>query len=63
MDSSFHMIDVGGKAPTRRVAVAQGRILVGATAFDLIKNRKLPKGDALVLAEIAGIQGRNAPAT
>ena len=51
------MIDVGGKAPTHRVAIAEGRILVGEQAFALIEQRALPKGDALVLAEIAGIQG------
>ena len=51
------MIDVGGKAPTHRVAIAEGRILVGEQAFALIEQRSLPKGDALVLAEIAGIQG------
>lgn len=57
MNSSFHMIDVGEKPPTRRIAVAEGSILVGATAFELIRTRSLPKGDVLILAEIAGIQG------
>ena len=56
-DPAFRMIDVGDKAPTRRIAVAAGTISVGAEAFPLIKARRLPKGDALVLAEIAGIQG------
>lgn len=51
------MIDVGGKAPTHRIAIAEGRIVVGAHAFGLIRDRALPKGDVLVLAEIAGIQG------
>ena len=51
------MIDVGGKAPTHRIAIAEGRIIVGAHAFGLIRERALPKGDVLVLAEIAGIQG------
>lgn len=54
--NQFHMVDIGHKKPTHRLAVAQGEILVGKTAFDLIKNKKLPKGDPLVLAEIAGIQ-------
>lgn len=57
MNHGFHMIDVGGKAPTHRVAIAEGRIVVGAEAFVLIQERTLPKGDARVLAEIAGIQG------
>lgn len=51
------MIDVGGKVPTHRVAIAEGRIHVGEKAFALIKHRSLPKGDALMLAEVAGIQG------
>ncbi len=51
------MIDVGGKTPTHRIAAAEGRIRVGEQAFSLIAQRSLPKGDALVLAEVAGIQG------
>ena len=57
MHQGFHMIDVGGKAPTHRIAIAEGRIFVGESAFTLIRNRSLPKGDVLMLAEIAGIQG------
>lgn len=51
------MIDVGAKKPTHRVAIAEGRIDVGAQVFQLIRDRALPKGDVLLLAEIAGIQG------
>lgn len=57
MKPAFHMIDVGNKPITHRIAVASGEIVVGAEAFALIRDRKLPKGDVLVLAEIAGIQG------
>jgi molybdenum cofactor biosynthesis protein MoaC len=57
MNQGFHMIDVGGKTPTNRIAIAEGRIVVGEAAFWQIKHRSLPKGDVLVLAEIAGIQG------
>ena len=57
MNQGFRMIDVGGKAPTHRTAIAEGRIFVGEKAFSMIFHRALPKGDALVLAEIAGIQG------
>src|SRR5574343_236276 len=57
MNQTFSMIDVGGKQPTNRIAVATGLIHVGASAFALIRDRQLPKGDALMLAEIAGIQG------
>lgn len=51
------MIDVGNKPIKHRIAVASGEIVVGAEAFALIRDRKLPKGDVLMLAEIAGIQG------
>jgi molybdenum cofactor biosynthesis protein MoaC len=54
---AFSMIDVGAKQPTNRIAVATGIIHVGHAAFALIRDRQLPKGDVLTLAEIAGIQG------
>ncbi|OFW81058.1 MAG: bifunctional molybdenum cofactor biosynthesis protein MoaC/MoaB [Alphaproteobacteria bacterium RIFCSPLOWO2_01_FULL_40_26] len=57
MQNTFKMIDVGDKPITHRVAVASGEISVGAGAFKLIRDKELPKGDALILAEIAGITG------
>ncbi|HCR86278.1 MAG TPA: bifunctional molybdenum cofactor biosynthesis protein MoaC/MoaB [Alphaproteobacteria bacterium] len=57
MQNTFKMIDVGNKTVTYRLAVASGEIFVKPEAFDLIKNKKLPKGDVLVLSEIAGITG------
>lgn len=57
MTQAFSMIDVGAKQPTNRIAVATGTIHVSASAFALIRDRQLPKGDVLTLAEIAGIQG------
>lgn len=53
----FAMADVQAKRPTRRRAVAIGEFTAGPKAFPLIVARALPKGDALLLAEIAGIQG------
>jgi cyclic pyranopterin phosphate synthase len=50
------MADVAPKAVTRRLALAGGRIVVGEAAFRLLKTGSLPKGDALTLAEFAGIQ-------
>jgi cyclic pyranopterin monophosphate synthase len=48
------MVDVGGKPVSRRRAVARGRVrMAAATASRL---RSLPKGDALTVARIAGIQ-------
>ena len=57
MQNTFKMIDVGDKPVTFRLAVAVGEIHVGVEAFALIRDRKLPKGDVLMLAEIAGITG------
>lgn len=54
---SFHMADIRGKRPTRRRAVAVGELRAGADAFAAIVERRLPKGDALAMAEIAGLQG------
>ncbi len=53
--SHFRMIDVSPKAITHRRALAEGRIYLSPLVFDKISNRTLPKGDALVLAEVAGI--------
>ena len=50
------MADVSAKPITYRLALASGKITVGETAFQHLKNRSLPKGDALALAEFAGIQ-------
>ena len=52
----YSMADISGKAVTHRVALASGRITLGPEAFELLKRKALPKGDALALAEFAGIQ-------
>jgi cyclic pyranopterin monophosphate synthase len=53
--TAFTMVDVGDKEVTRRRALAGGRIVLGGAAFALVRDRCLPKGDALVLAEVAGV--------
>ncbi len=55
MTSRFSMFDVGDKPITRRRALATGRIRLGPAAFALVRDRALPKGDALTLAEVAGV--------
>ena len=55
--AAFHMADIRNKRPTRRRAVAVGELVAGPLAYPLIVERRLPKGDALVMAEIAGLQG------
>jgi len=52
----FSMADVAAKPVTYRLALAGGRINVGVEAFALLRDKALPKGDALALAEFAGIQ-------
>ncbi len=55
--AAFHMADIRAKRPTRRRAVAVGELQAGPVAYPLIVERRLPKGDALVMAEVAGLQG------
>lgn len=56
-DAAFYMADIRSKRPTRRRAVAVGEFLPGPEAYATVVERRLPKGDALVMAEIAGLQG------
>lgn len=49
------MVDVGGKATTERVAVAEGRILIAPEALAAIASGAAKKGDVLGVARIAGI--------
>jgi molybdenum cofactor biosynthesis protein MoaC len=51
------MADVRHKRITARRAVAVGEFSASADAFTQIVERRLPKGDALTMAEIAGLQG------
>jgi cyclic pyranopterin phosphate synthase len=51
------MVDVAGKPVTAREAVASGRVTVSARVIELLRGGALPKGDALAVARIAGIQG------
>jgi cyclic pyranopterin phosphate synthase len=52
-----HMVDVGGKAETRRRARASGSIRMQPDAYRQVKAGTLGKGDVLGIARIAGIQG------
>lgn len=51
-----HMVDVGDKPSTRRVAIAQGRIVMQDSTLALIASGSAKKGDVLGIARIAGIQ-------
>jgi cyclic pyranopterin phosphate synthase len=55
-DGSAHMVDVSGKAVTARQATAAGRVLLSPEAVAALRSGEVPKGDALAVARIAGIQ-------
>ena len=59
VDESGHarMVDVSGKDVTAREARASGRVLLSAAAIAALRAGAVPKGDALAVARIAGIQG------
>jgi len=50
-----HMVDVGAKAATHRVAIAVGRIDMLASTLALIESGTAKKGDVLGIARVAGI--------
>jgi cyclic pyranopterin monophosphate synthase len=52
-----HMVDVGGKQETRRIAIARGSIRMLPATFALIREGNAKKGDVIGIARIAAIQG------
>ena len=52
-----HMVDVGGKEETKRIAVARGSIRMLPATFALIRDGQAKKGDVIGVARIAAIQG------
>jgi cyclic pyranopterin phosphate synthase len=50
-----HMVNVGEKADTVRVAIARGEVLMKKSTLDLIRAGAMKKGDVLTVAQIAGI--------
>jgi cyclic pyranopterin phosphate synthase len=51
------MVDVSAKDVTARTARASGRVLLSPEAIAALRSGRVPKGDALAVARIAGIQG------
>lgn len=49
------MVDVGGKTPTKRIAVARGTITMAPATLAAILDEKVKKGNVLETARIAGI--------
>jgi cyclic pyranopterin monophosphate synthase len=58
LDEAGHarMVDVSGKDVSARTARATGRVLLSPAAIGALQGGRLPKGDALAVARIAGIQ-------
>ena len=51
-----HMVDVGGKADTERLALAEATVRMEPATTAALFGGDRPKGDALAVARIAGIQ-------
>lgn len=56
-NGNARMVDVGDKEVTKRIAVAEGKIIVCKNVYDAIKNKEIKKGDVLTVATTAGIMG------
>jgi len=50
-----HMVDVGSKAATHRIATAEGRIVMSPATLAIILAGSVKKGDVLGIARVAGI--------
>lgn len=50
-----HMVDVGDKAATARVAIAEGRVVMQAETLAIVRAGDAKKGDVLGAARLAGI--------
>jgi cyclic pyranopterin monophosphate synthase len=50
------MVDVGDKAETPREAEAAGELIVARETIEILERGEAPKGDPLIVAQLAGIQ-------
>lgn len=55
LSGNTHMVDVGRKPVTERIAIAQAVVLLNEKTFNLLRACALPKGDALACAKIGAI--------
>lgn len=51
------MVDISQKAPTQRMAIAVGRVLMASATLELVRAQQVKKGDVLQIAQLAGIMG------
>jgi len=61
-EGSARMVDVGEKPTQSRVAVATGRLVCQPGTITQLREKALPKGDALTVARIAAIQAAKSTA-
>lgn len=62
MKKNISMVNITNKNSTVRKAVAKGRIYFSKDVYYMIKNNKVPKGNVLTTAEIAGVlAAKNTP--
>jgi cyclic pyranopterin phosphate synthase len=50
-----HMVDVGGKTPSERIAIAEGHVTMAPKTLALVLKGNAKKGDVLGTARLAGI--------
>ena len=55
-DGRVQMVDVSAKPPSKRIAVARGKIRLQRETLDLIARDQIAKGNVFATARIAGIQ-------
>jgi cyclic pyranopterin phosphate synthase len=49
------MVDVGDKPTTSRMALARGRVFMHRDTLSLLREQRVPKGDVLTTAHLAGV--------
>ncbi len=52
---NIHMVDISQKPDTKRIAIAQAKVFLKPSTLDKLLKNRLPKGDALACAKVAGI--------
>ena len=52
--SGYKMVDISSKEATHRKALAVGEIILNSEILEMVKNKKMPKGDPLTIAEVSG---------
>ena len=56
-EGNAHMVDVGSKANTKRIAIVKGNIRMQPETLAMITDGTAKKGDVLGVARLAGIMG------